>query len=705
MTRTLSALLAPSSLALVGASDDATRIGGRPLRYLREAGFTGRIYPVNPKRDSVQGLPAFADIAALPEVPDTAILALPASATLSAVQACADGGVPTATIFSAGFAEMGDEGRALQSRILATAREAGLRLLGPNCLGVFNPAAQYYGTFSVILDGQLMQPGPVGVVSQSGAYGSHLAHLARKRGLGISKWVTTGNEADIDLSEALSWLVEDPQTRVIMAYAEGVQDRDRFIAALEAARQAGKPVVFMKTGRSSVGAEAAASHTAALAGSDAVFDAVLRQYGAYRAATTAEQIDVAYACARSIDSAGGLPSGNRIGIFTMSGGFGIQLADDSEAAGLDVSPMPEPAQAELLKALPFAAPRNPVDATAQAVTDMGLLTQSVRAMLEQGGYDIFTAILGTGPGSPTFSAKLRAALQAAQPDQGSPILRALTMSAPDDAVRAYEDDGFLVYEDGSALANALGALVTFSAAFARPATDPAALSMDQQDLPDGPVSEAGAKRLLACAGIPFPPEHLVTDAAGAAQAARDLGGPVVIKIASPDILHKTEVGGVAVNIPADQAEARAARMLADIAQAVPKARIEGLLVAPMAPEGVETIIGVSRDPVLGPVVMFGLGGVFVEVLRDVTFRAAPFDRAEAHRMIRDIRGYPMLEGVRGAGRADIEALAQLLSDLSRFAFAHRDQVAGIDLNPVRVLPEGQGVLALDALIDFGKDTA
>ena len=187
---------------------------------------------------------------------------------------------------------------------------------------------------------------------------------------------------------------------------------------------------------------------------------------------------------------------------------------------------------------------------------------------------------------------------------------------------------------------------------------------------------------------------------------RAVAGPrPAIKIASPDIAHKTEVGGVAVNIPADQAEARAARMLADIAQAAPKARIEGLLVAPMAPEGVETIIGVSRDPVLGPVVMFGLGGVFVEVLRDVTFRAAPFDRAEAHRMIRDIRGYPMLEGVRGAGRADIEALAQLLSDLSRFAFAHRDQVAGIDLNPVRVLPEGQGVLALDALIDFGKDPA
>ena len=266
MSDALDVLLAPRSVALVGASEDVSRIGGRPLRYLRDSGFAGRVLPVNPKRETVQGLPAWPSISALPETPDTAILAVPAAATLAAVEECAARGVRSAMIFSAGFAETGAEGAALQAQIVATARAAGMRLLGPNCLGAFNPAIGWYGTFSVILDTAFIQPGPVGIVSQSGAYGAHLAHLARARGMGISQWITTGNEADIDVAEALNWIVRQPETRVVMAYAEGVRDRDQFIEALETARSMAKPIVFMKTGRSSVGAAAAASHTAALAG-------------------------------------------------------------------------------------------------------------------------------------------------------------------------------------------------------------------------------------------------------------------------------------------------------------------------------------------------------------------------------------------------------------------------------------------------------
>ncbi|WP_370225093.1 acetate--CoA ligase family protein [Pararhodobacter marinus] len=687
------ALFAPQSVALVGASDDASRIGGRPLRYLREGGFRGRVLPVNPKRETVQGLQAYAAIADLPEVPDTAILALPASATLKAVEDCAARGVKSAVIFSAGFAETGAEGEALQARLTATAREAGMRLLGPNCLGVFNPALGYYGTFSVILDTALIAPGPVGIVSQSGAYGAHIAHLARNRGLGISQWITTGNEADIDVAEALSHMVRQPDTRVVMAYAEGVRDRDLFIDALETARQLHKPIVFMKTGRSAVGAAAAASHTAALAGSDGVFDAVLRQYGVHRAATTAEQIDVAYAAA-----SGRFPAGDKVGIFTMSGGFGIQLADDAEAAGLDVSPMPEAAQKELLALLPYAAPRNPVDATAQAVSDLDVLKACVRTMMAQGGYDVFTAILGTGPGSKTYADPLRKALMEALAGHEDSI-RALTMSAPVEAVRRYEADGFLVYEDGSALAHALGALAKFRRAFERPASPPS--PMAPLALPQGPLSEAGAKALLRQAGLRFADEELAVTSEAAVSAADRLGYPVVAKICSPDIAHKTEIGGVAVNLKDAQAVREATEAILARAKAkAPDARIEGVLIAPMVQGGVETIVGVTRDPVLGPVMMFGLGGIFVEVLKDVTFRAAPFDVPEAHRMIREIRGFPLLEGARGAEPADIDALARLLSDLSRFAAAHRDSVIGIDLNPVRVLPKGQGVIALDALIEL-----
>lgn len=693
MTDPFTSLMSPRNVAIVGASDDPGRIGGRPLRYLKKAGFNGAILPVNPNRDTVQGLTAYARISALPEVPDTTILAVPMHLTRQAVQDCADAGVRSAIVFSAGFAETGAEGAALQQEMLEIAKASGLRLLGPNCLGVMNPSANYYGTFSVVLDTQMIQPGSVGIVSQSGAYGAHIAHLARARGLGISKWISTGNECDIDVAEALYWMVQQPDTNVIMAYAESIRDRDLFIAAMEAARDAGKAIVFMKTGRSAVGAEAAASHTASLAGSDAIFDAVLRQHGVYRATTTAEQVNIAYACA-----SGQRPASNKIGIFTMSGGFGIQLADDAETAGLDVAPMPDAVQTRLKKMLPYSSPRNPVDATAQVVTNMELLTHYVRAMMVDGGYDIFAGILGTGPATKSFADPLRAALMAAMEGQDDTI-KALTMSAPQDVVRSYERDGFLVFEDGADLATALGALSAFRDSFTRDTTEDKIITAPQIDLPPGRLSEATAKSVLAEAGMSFPDETLVAITGDVGAIAQDIGFPVVLKICSPDIAHKTEVGGVAVNITDRETARAAARQILDRAVAVaPDARIEGILVAPMAGDGVETIVGLMQDPALGPVVMFGLGGIFVEVLEDVTFRAAPFSPAEAMRMIREIRGFSIFEGVRGAPPSDIGALAQFLSDFSRFAAAHSDQIESIDLNPVRVLPQGQGVAPLDALI-------
>lgn len=700
MSSAFSALLSPSSVALVGASDDPTRIGGRPLRYLKQAGYKGAILPVNPKRESVQGLPAYQSISDLPVVPDTTILALPAHLTLEAVEACAAAGVKAATVFSAGFAETGSDGEKLQAEMVQIAKASGMRLLGPNCLGVFNPSAGYFGTFSVVLDNQLIAPGPVGIVSQSGAYGAHIAHLARERGLGISQWVTTGNECDIDLAEALDWMVQQPDTNVIMAYAEGVRNRDSFIAALERARKAEKAVIFMKTGRSEIGAQAAASHTASLAGSDAVFDAVLRQYGVYRAATTTEQLDIAYACASGV-----YPPSNRTGIFTMSGGFGIQLADDAEAAGLDVAPMPEAAQDKLKEMLPYSSPRNPVDATAQVVSNMDMLTKYVRTMISEGGYDIFTAILGTGPSSKSFADPLRKALMAAMEGQAGTV-RGLTMSAPTEVVRRYEADGFLVYEDGSALARALGALVWLKQSFERNRESVTLTPMPRQNLPKGLLSEADAKAVLRQAGLAFPDERLVPTGEDVGEAASEIGFPVVLKICSPEIAHKTEVGGVAVNVrDADAARKAAETILESAVKHAPDAKVDGILVAPMAAEGVETIVGVMQDPVLGPVVMFGLGGIFVEVLKDVTFRAAPFDEIEAMRMIREIRGFAMLEGVRGAAPSDIEALAQFLSDLSRFAAAHADRIESIDLNPVRVLPRGQGLVPLDALIVLNNEAS
>lgn len=690
----ISTLMAPNSVALIGASDDPARIGGRPLRYLREAGFKGAIYPVNPKRETVQNYRAYASVADLPESPDVAILAVPASGTLEALKGCAARSVKSAIVFSAGFAETGEEGRRIQEEMAAVARDSGMRVLGPNCLGVFNSAAGYYGTFSAVLDESLIRPGPVGVVSQSGAYGSHIAHLARQRGLGIGSWITTGNECDIDVAEALRWMVEQPDINVVMAYAEGIRDRDTFIDALKVARLREKAIVFMKVGRSEVGAHAVSSHTAALAGSDTVFDAVFRQYGVWRAKTTEEQLNVAYACA-----SGRYPRGNKLGIFTLSGGFGIQMADDAAAAGLDVAPMPEAAQDELKAMLPYASPRNPVDATAQALTDLPLMTGYISAMLEKGGYDFFAGIFGSGPASPTFAGRLREVLETASAASRDTIM-SLTMSAPREIVRSYEEKGFLIHEDGTALMTALGALVHFRRSFDQArAGEVAETTSRAVPLGRQPMSEHEAKRVLSAAGIPFPEEVLVAPDQDAGAAAARIGFPVVLKIASPDIAHKTEIGGVVVGVQgeADAREAAVA-IVARARKERPDARIDGVLVSPMIEGGVEIIAGVSRDPVFGPVVMFGLGGVFVEVLKDVTFRAAPFDAVEAGRMIREIRGYSMLEGVRGAPPADVEALAEMLSALSLFAAANADAIDSVDLNPVRVFEKGRGLLALDALI-------
>jgi acyl-CoA synthetase (NDP forming) len=450
----------------------------------------------------------------------------------------------------------------------------------------------------------------------------------------------------------------------------------------------------MKVGRSEVGAHAVSSHTAALAGSDAVFDAVFRQYGVWRASTTAEQIDIAAACSRGV-----YPKSNSLGIFTMSGGFGIQMADDAETAGLDVKPMPDKAQEELKAMLPYASPRNPVDATAQAVTDLPLMTSFISAMLEKGDYGFFAGIFGSGPASPTFSGKLRQALETAAAASRDTIM-SLTMTAPDEIVRAYEDKGFIVAQDGSALMKTLGAMVHFSNSFDSAGTRAARTPLPSPvELGSEALSEVAAKRILSDAGIPFPADRLVPVDGDIRAAADVVGYPQVLKIVSADIAHKTEIGGVIVGVKdADEAASGFATILARAAEKRPDARIDGVMVAPMISGGVETIAGVVSDPVFGPVVMFGLGGVFVEVLKDVTFRVAPFDTAEAHKMIREIRGYAMLEGVRGAPPADVDALAEMLAALSRFAAANAGQIDSIDLNPLRVLEKGKGVVALDALI-------
>jgi len=690
---TLTPLIAPKSIAVIGASDDPKRIGGRPLGYMIRAGFSGPLWPVNPKRETVQGLPAYADVAALPGAPDAAIVAVPAPMVVDTIEALAEKGTKGAVVFSSGFAEMGADGAKLQDRVRSVARAGGIRVLGPNCLGIFNARCDWLATFSSSVDHLLPKPGPVSIASQSGAYGSHVFHLMRARGVETGIWITTGNEADVDVADAIAYLAADPDTKVIVAYAEGIRDGDATRAALAAAAEAGKPVIFQKVGRSEIGAAAAASHTAALAGSDRVYDALFDQYGVMRVDTTDQMIDAAYICAR-----GRFPTGKAIGLMTISGGVGVQMADAAIDMGLDVKEMPAPTQKALKELLPFAAVRNPVDITAQAFNDLSLITTNMRMMLDEGGYDVVVAFFTMIAASKYIADDLIRTLAETRerfPDKS--II--LSLIAPPEIVRHYEEGGYPVFEDPTRAVAAAAAISRFGRFFGRKgeAQAPAAPA-GAAPVPAAQVGEHEASDLLEGWGVPFVARRLVTSGAEAAEAVTALGGTAVLKIASADILHKTEVGGVMVGVSSEDASTAFDTLIARAGQKMPEAKVDGVLVAAMAPDGVEAVIGVQNDPTFGPVVMVGLGGILVEVLEDVAFRLAPFGVDEAKRMIASLKGAKIFDGVRGAPPADVDALAELLARVSVFAASEGARIESVDLNPVRVLPRGEGCVALDALI-------
>lgn len=690
----IAALMAPSKVAVVGASADPLRIGGRPIAAMLRAGFTGKIFPINPNRTDIQGLTAYPSVAALPEVPDAAIIAVPGELAIAAVADLAAMGCRAAVVFSSGFAETGEAGQALQTRLLAAAQAHGMRLLGPNCLGLFNAAIGWYPIFSSAFDAGFPLPGRCAIVSQSGAFGSYLVSLARTRGLGIPVGITTGNEADLSVGDAIQWCVDSPDVDVILAYAEGIQCADTFVAALAAARRARKPVIVMKVGTSALGHDAAQSHTASVAGDDAVTDAVLAEFGALRVASAEQLLDFAEAATHRI-----YPEANSLGVLTISGGVGVQISDAAESLGLAMPAMPEAAQARLKALLPYSAPRNPVDCTAQAVNDESLMRQFGEEMLQSGGYRSVLAFFAQLTSSDSLGARLLRDLSAMAERHPEVLFAVVGMTSPEQK-RRWQEAGFLVYEDAARATAALAAMGRLGAAFARADAPPPALPQ-LPALPDESPSEAGAKALLAQAGVVFAPESACTDAAAAVAAADSMGYPVVLKILSPDIAHKTEMGGVLLNVAdAEQVTAGFATLLQRAAEHAPQARIEGVLVAKQMSGGVECMVGIHRDPVFGPVAAIGLGGIFVEVLRDVVLRRCPFGPEEAKTMIHGIRAAAVLQGARGQPAADIDALAAMLAQVSQFAAAAGERLQAIDLNPVLVLPQGQGAYALDALVQL-----
>lgn len=688
----LSRLLNPQTVAVIGASDDPSRIGGKPIAYMLKQGYAGQLLPVNPNRETVQGIKAYASIDTLPAVPDVAIVAVPAAAVLETVIALAKTGCAGAILFSAGFAEVGRDGTALQNEIVAIAKAHGMRLIGPNSLGMVNPEIHFYGTFATGLELGFPKPGHVAIVSQSGAYGAHLMTAAVAAGIGLSAMVMTGNEADLTLGDMVNLLVDDPNTSVIALYSEGIREGDTLVQALARAREMRKPVVIMKVGRSALGQRAALSHTASIAGDDRVFDAVMQELGVVRAQTTQEMLDIARLATRGI-----YPAQNTLGVFTISGGAGVIISDAASAHGLAMPPMPEHAQKRLLALLPYASPCNPVDTTAQVLNDMSLMRAFTESLVTDGGYRSILGFVTYTATAPTTAGRLRTeltSLKAAHPDR----LFVLVALGDKDKLSGYEQDGFTIFEDPSRAVAAIAAMGRYGKAFeAQPKQAPAA--SPTLTLPEHTPSEASAKALLSSAGISVVPETVCTTVEQAVAAAMALDGPAALKIVSPDILHKTEMGGVLLNVEGASAVKQGYDMLmARARQHDRAARIEGVLVAKQIQGGVECLLGIQQDRVFGPMAVFGLGGIFVEILDDVVLRRCPFGEDVALEMIHSIKGAPLLLGARGQQKADIKALATMLARLSTFAVAAGPRLQSIDLNPVFAMPEGQGAYAADAVI-------
>lgn len=685
----LDPLFRPGSVAIVGASNDPNKVGGRPIAFLKKSQWPGRIVPVNPAQ-FVQGLPAVATLAEAGEV-DQAIIALPAAQALAAVRECIARGVPAVQVFSA---------EVDLAPVLDAARAAGTRLLGPNSLGLFNAVDGFFGTFATALDGAWPVAagagGGIGVATQSGAFGSYFFGLAQQRGLRFSHFVATGNEADIDVADCVAWLATDAATSLIVIALEGCKDGRRLVAALQAARAMGKPVLAMKVGVSAAGAQAAATHTGAMAGADAVFDAALRDAGAVRLTTLEALVDAAY-----VASTGPRPATRELLVVTTSGGIGVLCADAAEAVSMALPPISDGAHAAIRSLAPLADGRNPVDTSAGILGDLSLYARIADAALADRPCGAVLCYLAHVARNPVHWAQLREPLLALRARHPQRAFAAVLLA--DEAIAAdLELHRIAVFADPTRAVAALAALAPLHglpAAAALPAasSEVPGAARPGLHLAGALATEADAKRALAALGVPFAPERHVRDADEAAAAARNIGWPVVLKVVSRDVPHKTEAGGVVLGL-ADEAALRAAlaTMVERVTRHVPGAAIEGFCVARQLAGGVEVLVGTHNDSVFGPTLTVGLGGIHTELWRDVQMRLAPVTADQAVQMLHATRAGALLRGWRGAPAADLPALAALIARVSEIAWANRGHIAGIELNPVLARPDG--VWALDAWV-------
>ncbi|MGO4852345.1 acetate--CoA ligase family protein [Phaeovulum sp. W22_SRMD_FR3] len=680
------AILNPKSVAVVGASNDAAKLTGRPIAYLQSQNFAGKIYPINPRYAEIAGLKSYASAADLPEAPDLGLVLVGANRVIEAVRDLAARGTRAAVVLASGFGEQGPEGRKRQEQLLEAAGE--MRILGPNTIGLVNITDKIPLTASGAMESDTFPMGSIALLSQSGGILGSLLSRAVARGIGFSKLVATGNEADLEVSDFLGALAEDEATQVVALYLETIRNVTKFRSAAAKVIAAGKSIVAYKVGRSESGAQSAVSHTGALAGADEVYDALFNQLGVIRAQTFADLLDIPAALAQ-----GRRMAGPRVAIVTSTGGAATVVADNVGLMGLEM-PKPDKETSEKLLALELKEAeldRNPIDVTLAGLRP-DLFRSILRILAESPSYDAIVVVAGSS--------------SIAQPDLvAQPVLESLALTekpmlvyvSPDapNIVRHLNASGIPAFAAPESCASALKGLLPRAVKAGGAAANIRAV--DCSDIAAGSLNEAEAKKLFARFGVPVTREVTAETPEAAAKAAEAFSGPVVIKILSGEILHKSEVGGVALNVaPADVGRACEA-MLVRVRAATP-ARIEGFLVQEMVKGGVEMILGFNRDPQLGAYALLGAGGVTTELYKDVAIRLLPLDRSAARDMIDEIKAGALLKGFRGSPKADIDALIDTMIAFSAMAETLDDRIQEAEINPVFVLPEGEGTRAGDSLV-------
>jgi acetate---CoA ligase (ADP-forming) len=694
----------PKSIALVGASPDAHTIRGRLTHFIVKNKFPGKFYPVNPTHKEIEGHRAYPTVTSIGEPIDLAVVVIPAKLVVDVVEECARVGVRNVMIIASGFAEEGGAASGLQERLEEISTRTGIRIAGPNCEGYFNALGDVAATFSPVVENlakeretvvEIAPDKRVGVVSQSGGLGFALYMRGRALGLSFSYVISSGNEVDLSTAHYLEYMVRDSRTQMVMLLCETIRDGERFRRAAMEAERLGKPIIVVKIGRSDAGARAAASHTASLTGSQTAYSAVFRRYGIIEA----NDLDEACAIAAVMASCPP-PKGRRVGFVTGSGGGGAIAADVFSSFGFTVPALSEPVQAKIRPLIPpHASPQNPVDITAQGGQTGPVMMTCMEILDACDDVDMICVIVSTARenGVSLIAERMKAVVQ-----RGKSPLVVWTYTLPSAIGRKTAGEGGAVLlSDLSLLALSLSKLADYAEHRTKLAPEvkvqvaPLSLPADTPSV----LSEYRVKLLFAPYGLRADQELLATSASDAAAAATKLGFPVVLKIQSGDVMHKTEVGGVKLHLNDAQAVSAAYdAILASVKAHKPNARIEGLLVQKMAPKGHELVVGMVNDPTFGPIMMVGFGGVTVELFGDVVHAPAPLSVSEAAALIGRLKSAKLLQGFRGAPAVDIKPAAELIARLSEAAVANKDRIREMEFNPVILHADGSGVSIADALV-------